>query len=54
MNLLTNLYNLFQVYINIFLDKYTYKTIILYRVKSSPHVHEHIILFEIGLFNNQI
>ena len=65
MNLLTNFYNpffiiiitiQFQVYINIFLDKYTYKNIILYRVKLSPYVHmfvhEHIIMYEFDLFNN--
>ena len=29
-----------QVYINIFLDKYTYKSIKLYIIKLSSHVHE--------------
>ena len=41
-----------QVYISIFLDKYTYKNIILYIVKSSLHVHEYIIMFEVDSFNN--
>ena len=57
-----------QVYISIFLDKYTYKNIILYIVKSSlrfmffkkkkkkSQVHEliykYIIMFELDLFNN--
>ena len=47
MNLFTNLRNPF--YINIILDKYTYKTITLYIVKSNFHVykliHKHIIIF---------
>ena len=52
MNLVTNLYNTFsQVYINTFLDKYTYKNIILYVVNSSMHVHKfvhkRIIIFEL-------
>ena len=50
MNLLTNLYNLIQVYINIFLDKYTYKSIKLYIIKSSSHVHE--LVHEIHYFMN--
>ena len=47
MNLFSNLRNPF--YINIISDKYTYKTITLYIVKSNFHVHklihEHIIMF---------
>ena len=42
----------FKVYINILLHKFTYK----YIVNSSPRVyefvHEDIILFELGSFNN--
>ena len=57
MNLLTNFYNLISTLYKYFLDKYTYKNMILYIVKSSPSVHEfvyeHIILFELSLFNNR-
>ena len=57
MNLLTNFYNLISTLYKYFLDKYTYKNMILYIVKSSPCVHElvyeHIILFELSLFNNR-
>ena len=47
MNLFSNLRNPF--YINIILDKYTYKTKTLYIVKSNfcvyKLIHEHIIMF---------
>ena len=42
----------FQAYINTLLDKYTYKYIVLYIINLSSHVHEHIIMFELDLFNN--
>ena len=55
MNQLTNVHNPFQIYIKIFLNKYTYKNITLYMVKLNPHihkfVHKHIIMFELNLFN---
>ena len=45
----------FQVYMSTLLDNYTYKkNIILYIVKSSLYVHEHIIMFELYLFNNWV
>ena len=40
-----------------FLDRYTFKNIKLYIVKSSPYghelIHEHIIMIEFGSFNNR-
>ena len=52
MNLLTNLYNPILSLYTYILDKYTDKNVKLYIIKWSPHIHEHIIMFEIDSFNN--
>ena len=52
MNLLTNLYNPISSLYTYILDKYTNKNVKLYIIKWSPHIHEHIIMFEIDSFNN--
>ena len=48
MNLLKNLCNPIQVYINIYLNKYTYKNIILFIVKSSFRIHNYIIMLNLA------
>ena len=57
MNLLKNLCNSISSLYKYFLDKYTFKNIKLYIVKSSPYghefIHEHIIMIEFGSFNNR-
>lgn len=53
MNLLTNLYNSILSLYKYFLDKYTYKIIIVYILKSRHHVHEQIIFFDFNSFNNR-
>ena len=42
----------FQIYIDLFLDKYTYKYIVLYIVNLSFLVHKDIIMFNLSSFNN--
>lgn len=42
----------FQIYIDLFLYKYTYKYIVLYVVNLSFLVHKDIIMFNLSSFNN--